>query len=265
MKVISKEKGTHNQGAPEFRMGAHIVHLGQYGDEMDVGYVVEVHVDGGWGYPNYTVNLEGTGEKQTEGHNLFPVASDSQEKLSPHEPHKVPSNNTSKRSQAKKDQQAEKAYLKQMSEMAKQCAAATTGEKEIGEAFLILKINRSNFLWPSARSKRVLLWIPGTSLWLQRSLGHIVLLLGGRVLTVFGFMQMLNSFSWRWIMWLGHSSKYVNPIRKRTYIWKNISQKGKMTSFFWITFLEDLLPHHPRGGLLYTPKRREATFSRPVC
>jgi hypothetical protein len=85
---------------------------------MHLGYMVEVNVDGGGGYPYYTVNLEKTGEKQTEGHSLFHVASESQEKLPPPEPHKVPSNTNSRRSQVKNDWQAEKAYLKQMSELA---------------------------------------------------------------------------------------------------------------------------------------------------
>jgi hypothetical protein len=45
-------------------------------------------VDGGGESHYYTVHLEGTGEKQSEGHRLFHVASKSQEKLPPPEPHK---------------------------------------------------------------------------------------------------------------------------------------------------------------------------------
>jgi hypothetical protein len=114
-----KGKGTRDPGTPEFITGARVVYIGQGGDEIHLGYVVEVHVDGGGGSLYYTVNLEGIGEKQTEGHRLFPVASDSQEKLSPPDPPKAPSNTTSKSSQSKKDRKAEKSYLKQMSELAK--------------------------------------------------------------------------------------------------------------------------------------------------
>jgi hypothetical protein len=40
-----KRKWTHNPGAPEFKTGARIFYLCQGGDDMHVGYVVEVHVD----------------------------------------------------------------------------------------------------------------------------------------------------------------------------------------------------------------------------
>jgi hypothetical protein len=79
--------------------------------------------------------LEGIGEKQTEGHCVFPVASDSQEKQSPPEPPKSLSNSASKSSQAKKDWQAEKAYLKQMSELAKNAQQHCLENKKLKKFF----------------------------------------------------------------------------------------------------------------------------------
>jgi hypothetical protein len=105
-------KGTDNPGDLEFIARARIVFLAQNGDKMRLVYVVEVHVDGGGGSRYYTVSLKGTHEKETEGYCVFTVTSDTQENISPTEPHKAPSNTTSKRSQAEKDRQAEKAYLK---------------------------------------------------------------------------------------------------------------------------------------------------------
>jgi hypothetical protein len=67
-------RGTHNPEAPEFKAGAIIVYLGQEGDEMILGYVVTVHGDGKGCPPFYTAYLKGFGEKQVEGHRLFPVA-----------------------------------------------------------------------------------------------------------------------------------------------------------------------------------------------
>jgi hypothetical protein len=67
-------RGTHNPPSPEFKAGAIIVYLGQEGDEMLLGYVVEVHGDGKGGPPFYAAYLEGFGEKQVEGHRIFPVA-----------------------------------------------------------------------------------------------------------------------------------------------------------------------------------------------
>jgi hypothetical protein len=67
-------RGTHNPAAPEFKAGAIIVYLGQEGDGMILGYVVTIHGDEKVGPPFYTAYLEGFGEKQVEGHRLFPVA-----------------------------------------------------------------------------------------------------------------------------------------------------------------------------------------------
>jgi hypothetical protein len=64
--------------------------------------------------------LEGAIETQTEGHHLLPVASESQESRAPPEPLKVPSHTNPHIYQAKREWQAEKSYLKQMSEMQKQ-------------------------------------------------------------------------------------------------------------------------------------------------
>jgi hypothetical protein len=75
---------------------------------MRLGYVVTVHVDKEGGAPFYTVNLEGFGEKHIEGQHLFPVASDSQKVHAPPVSVQVPSNSTSKISQAKKDRNAKK-------------------------------------------------------------------------------------------------------------------------------------------------------------
>jgi hypothetical protein len=68
-------RSTHNLESPEFKSGARILYLGQEGDEIIMGYVVISNGDGKGGPPFYTVYLEGFGEKQVEGHRLFPVTS----------------------------------------------------------------------------------------------------------------------------------------------------------------------------------------------
>jgi hypothetical protein len=123
----SKSKGTHNPGAPEFKTGACAVYLGQGGDEMRLGYVLEVYVDGGGGHLYYTANLEGIGEKQAEGHPLFPVTSDSQEKPSLPDPPKAPSKSS------------QESVHDINVRIGKKYAATTSGEQEIGEAFLFSK------------------------------------------------------------------------------------------------------------------------------
>jgi hypothetical protein len=51
-----------------------MLYLGQEGDEMRLVYVVAFHGDGNGGPPFYTAYLEGLGEKQVEGQQLFHVA-----------------------------------------------------------------------------------------------------------------------------------------------------------------------------------------------
>jgi hypothetical protein len=110
-------RGTHNPTAPEFKAGARIVYIGQEGDDMRLGYVVAVHVDGKGGPPFYTAYLEGLGEKQVEGQRLFPVSA--QDDQLPPVSAQVTSHSSSRASQARKDKKEKKEYLKQMSEMAK--------------------------------------------------------------------------------------------------------------------------------------------------
>jgi hypothetical protein len=82
-----------------------------------LGYGVAVHGDGERGPPFYTVYLEGLGETQIEGQRIFPVAAQ-EDQVTP-VPVPVPSHSSSRTSQAKKDKQTKKEYLKQMSELAK--------------------------------------------------------------------------------------------------------------------------------------------------
>jgi hypothetical protein len=65
------------------------VYLFQEVDEMILGYVAKVHGDGKGCPPFYTAAyLEGFGEKQVEGHRLFPVAAqDDQPPLCPFQYH----------------------------------------------------------------------------------------------------------------------------------------------------------------------------------
>jgi hypothetical protein len=78
-------------------------------------------------------------EKKTEGHHLFHVSSESQEKLSPLEPPQAPSNTTSKSSQAKKEQQAEKAHIKKKSELAKNVQEQLLENKKLEKLCSIAK------------------------------------------------------------------------------------------------------------------------------
>jgi hypothetical protein len=91
-------RGTHNPAAPEFKDGAIIVYLGQEGDGMILGYVVMVHGDGKGCPPLYTAYLEGFGEKQVEGHQIFPV--EAQDDQPPPVSVPVPSHFSSRTSQA---------------------------------------------------------------------------------------------------------------------------------------------------------------------
>jgi hypothetical protein len=61
--------------------------------------------------------MEGLGENQVEGQRFFPVAA--QEEQVPPLTVPVPSHSYSRASQAKKNKQEKKEYLKQMSELAK--------------------------------------------------------------------------------------------------------------------------------------------------
>jgi hypothetical protein len=110
-------RGTHNPADPEFKAGAIIIYLVQEGDEMLLGYVVTVHGDGKGVPPFYTAYLEGLGENRFKDSDCFlwlikmisppPVSSP------------VPSQSSSRTSQARKDKNKNKEYLKQMSKMAK--------------------------------------------------------------------------------------------------------------------------------------------------
>jgi hypothetical protein len=96
------------------------VYLVQEGDEIILGCVVTVHGDKKGHPPFYTAYLEGFGEKQVEGHWLFPVAAQDDPPPRPpvSVPVPVPSHSSSRTSQARKDRKEKKEYLKQMSEMA---------------------------------------------------------------------------------------------------------------------------------------------------
>jgi hypothetical protein len=65
--VYFKGNGNHSSARPDFKAGARVMYLGQGGDETHLGYVSEVHVDGGGGAPYYTVDLEECGQTQTKG------------------------------------------------------------------------------------------------------------------------------------------------------------------------------------------------------
>jgi hypothetical protein len=124
-------RGTHNSVAPEFKAGSRVVYLGQGGDMMCVGYVVTVHGDREGGF--YTVNLEGFGGNQIERQHIFPVAY--QEEPAPPAPIQLPSNSSSRTSQAKKDRHVKKEYLKQMSELAKIVQQQRLKNKKVEKLF----------------------------------------------------------------------------------------------------------------------------------
>jgi hypothetical protein len=117
MMSLFSGRGTHNPAAPEFKAGARIIYLGHEGDEMILGYIVTVHGYGKGFPPFYTAYLEGFGEKQIEGHRLFPVAD--QDDQPPPVSVPVPSHSSSRTPQVRKDRKEKKEYLKHMSEMAK--------------------------------------------------------------------------------------------------------------------------------------------------
>jgi hypothetical protein len=99
-------KGTHNPEAPEFKVGAILVYLGQEGDKMRLGYVFAVHGDGKGGPPFYTAYLEGLGGKQVEGQQLSPVAA--QDDQLPPVSAPFPSHSSTRACQAIKDKNERK-------------------------------------------------------------------------------------------------------------------------------------------------------------
>jgi hypothetical protein len=100
---------------------------------MILGYVVTVNGDGKGCPPFYTAYLEGFGEKQVEGHRLFPVADHDDQPPPVSIP--VPSHSSSRTSQVRRDRKEKKEYLKQMSEMARIMQHQRPEDKKLEKLF----------------------------------------------------------------------------------------------------------------------------------
>jgi hypothetical protein len=69
--LSTDEEGGLGHYPVEYQTGSPVAYLGKGTTHVVLGYVVGVHPKD---YPYYTVNLEGLGEKQTVGRNMFPIS-----------------------------------------------------------------------------------------------------------------------------------------------------------------------------------------------